>query len=150
MADPSPVGSGKVGYCAYAPTGLSGSFTATQLSKTQEYAGASDLDIKPADNTTLNSVRRVYVDANKPISGALYYDTASWTTNTSIYLELANPSGAIVGTKTYTSTTSQGATLNVTSGAVGYCMWKIRSYNTPSGNAKPAYWLRSTYTGPQQ
>jgi alpha-amylase len=145
-----PTATNGMGYVAYAPAGMSGSFTAPQLSTTQEYAGASDLDIKPADNTTLNSVCRVYAASGKSISGALYYDTASWTSNTSIYLEIDSPTGTILATKTYTSSTPQGTALAITPSSTGYYTWKIRSYNTPTANAKPAYWLRSTYTAPQQ
>jgi alpha-amylase len=144
-----PVASNGMGYCCYAPAGISNTFTAPLTSTTQEYAGASDLDIKPADNTTLNAVGRINVASGQSISGALYFDTTSWTSGTSIYLELDNPSGSIVGTKTYTSTTTQGATLGVTASSAGWYTWKIRSYNTPTGNPLPAYWLQATYTSPQ-
>jgi alpha-amylase len=144
-----PVANNGMGYCCYAPAGINNTFTAPLTSTTQEYAGASDLDIKPADNTTLVTVGRINVANGQAISGALYYDTTSWTSSTNIYLELDNPSGGIVATKTYTSSTTQGAALNATASSAGWYTWKIRSYNTPSGNPLPAYWLRSTYTSPQ-
>lgn len=144
-----PVATNGMGYCCYAPVGISNTFTAPLTSTTQEYAGASDLDIKPADNTTLVQVGRINVASGQSISGALYFDTTAWTSGTSIYLELDGPSGSIVGTKTYTSTTAQGAALGATASGAGWYTWKIRSYNTPTGNPLPAYWLRSTYTSPQ-
>lgn len=144
-----PVATNGNGYCCYAPAGITGSFTAPQLSTTQEYAGASDLDIKPADNTTLVTVGRVYVAAGKQISEALFYDVTGWTSSTQIYLELDNPSGTIVTTKTYLSGTTQGTAMNATASTAGWYTMKIRSYNTPSSNTKPAYWLRATYTSTQ-
>jgi len=138
-----------LGYCCYAPIGLGHAFSAPQMSTTQEYAGASDLDIMPADNTALVQVCRINVGAGKPISGALYYDTTSWSSNTSIYLELDGPTGSIVGTSAYTSTTAQGTALSAKSTTAGWYTWKIESFNTPTANPKPAYWLRATYTSPQ-
>jgi len=144
-----PTATNGMGYVCYAPYGASGGFTPTQLSTTQEYAGAQDLDIKPADNTALIQVCRVWVAAGQPISGALYYDTTSWTSGTDIYLELDNPNGSIQSTKSYYSTTTQGATITGTAGSTGWYTFQIRSYNTPTANPKPAYWLRATYTSSQ-
>ncbi len=144
-----PTATGGMGYVCYAPIGISGSFTAPQISTTQEYDGTSDLDLKPADNTAQVQVCRVYSAASKSISGALTFDTTSWTSSTYITLEIDNPSGGVVSTKNYYSTTAQGSTLAITSSAAGYYTYKIRSYNTPSGNAKPSYGLKVTYTAPQ-
>jgi alpha-amylase len=138
-----------MGYVAYAPTGITGTFTAPQLSTTQEYAGATDLDIKPADNTALVQVCRVYAAANKPITEALYFTTTSWTASTSIYVELDNSSGTVLTSKSYTTSTAQGATMSYTPSTTGWYTFKIRSYNTPAANPKPTYWLRATYTAPQ-
>lgn len=137
------------GYTCYAPYGASGGFTASQYSVTQEYAGAQDLDIKPADNTQLIQVCRVYVQSGKSIGTSLYYDTTSWTGTTSIYLELDNTSGTSVATKSYSSSTTQGAGFSYTAPTTGFYTLKIRSYNTPTANPKPNYWLKVTYTAPQ-
>jgi alpha-amylase len=144
-----PVAKNGNGYCCYAPFGLKGSFTAPQLSTTQEYAGASDLDIRPADNTALVTVGRIYVAAGKTISDAVYYDVTGWTSKTEIYVELDSPSGAIITDKTFHATTAQGSTVGAKATVTGWYTIKIRSYNTPTTNLKPAYWLRATYTAPQ-
>ncbi len=73
-------------YVCYSRTGIGGGFEVTSLSVTQEYEGAQDLDIKPADNTATVQVCRLWVDAGKPITGLLRYDTTAWTSNTSIEL----------------------------------------------------------------
>ncbi|KEO84318.1 alpha-amylase domain-containing protein [Tumebacillus flagellatus] len=137
-------------YVAYSKSGITGTFGTTQYAVTQEFAGAQDLDIKPADNTQLVQVGRIYAQSGKPITAALYYDTASWTASTNIYLELDNTTGAVAATKTYYNTTAQGTALTYTPTTTGWYTFKIRSYSTPSANAKPNYWLKTTYTAPQQ
>jgi len=70
-------------------------------------------------------------------------------TGTFIVLQLLNPSGTVIGTKTYLSTTAQGSPLTITAAAAGNYTFQIRSYSTPTTNAKPAYELKVTYTSPQ-
>lgn len=138
-------------YVAYSVDGLGGSFTTPQYAVTQEFAGASDLDIKPADNTQFVQVGRIYAQAGKPINAQLFYDIASWTTSTSITLDLYNAAGTTkLTSKSYTSTTAQGTALAYTPPTTGWYTFKIRSFNTPAANAKPKYWLKTTYTAPQK
>ena len=144
-----PALNGGLGYCCYSVVGISGGFTATQNSTTQEYDGAIDLDIAPADNTAFVNVGTIDAAASTTISGALTFDTTGWTGSTSITLELLNPSGTVIGTKTYSSSTTQGSSLGATASAAGNYTYEIRSTNTPSNNLKPAYQLRITYTAPQ-
>jgi len=151
-----PALNGGQGYCCYSVVGISGAFTAPQYSTTQEYDGAIDLDIPPADNTNFVNIGTIYAAAGTPISGALTFDTTSWKssagptpTATFIVLELLNPSGTVVGTRSFLSTTPQGTVLGTTAATSGNYTYKIRSYNTPTTNQKPSYQLRITYTAPQ-
>ena len=137
------------GYCCYAPAGITGSFPVSNLAVTQEYAGAQDLDIKPADNTALVQTCRLFVGAGKSITGSLFYDTTAWTISTRIYLELDDPTGAPITTGSYFTTTTQGTSISTTAGVTGWYTFRIRSYNTPSANLKPYYFLKATYTAPQ-
>jgi alpha-amylase len=137
------------GYVAYSRNGYGGSFAATQKAVTQEFAGADDLDIKPADNTQLVTVSRVYVQAGKPITGQLYWTATGWTGSTSIYLSLLNPSNGVMTSRTYTNATAQGTSISATAGTTGWYTFRIRSYNTPAANPRPPYWLKATYTAPQ-
>jgi len=137
------------GYVCYSWQGYGGGFALNNNSTTQEYAGAQDLDIKPADNTQLVTVCRVWAVAGKPVMGTLYFDATSWTASTSITLELDDPALSKVAGGSDTQTTAQPATISATASRTGWYTFKIRSYNTPAANAKPAYWLRTTYTAPQ-
>ncbi len=137
------------GYVCYSWQGYGGGFSASGYSVTQEYAGAQDLDLKPADNTAQIQVCRVWAAKGTSVSGALYYDTTGWTAGTSIALELDDPTLAKVAGGTYYAGTAQGTAVGVTASRTGWYVFKIRSYNTTAANAKPAYWLRATYTAPQ-
>lgn len=143
-----PTASGGAGYVAYSVTGLSGNVTTNSYDTTQEYAGASDLDIKPADPSGLIQVCRIYSDGARPISTQFYWDGSGWTTTTAIDLELDSPTGTAVLTRRVTSTTTQGFTAQVLPTTSGWYTYKVRSWNTPTTNPKPAYWLRTTYRAP--
>jgi alpha-amylase len=143
-----PINSNGTGYVAYSVQGIAGGFSPPQSGIVQEYAGATDLDILPADDTQQVTAATIYVQAGKPLSGALYYDTAGWTSATSITLELSDPSGTLAGQATYTSATAQGSTLSVTPTVSGDYSFKLEAHGTPSSNPKPAYWLDTTYTAP--
>jgi len=145
-----PVNNSGAGYVCYAPNGNYGSITPTPHTTTQEYAGAQDLDIKPADNTQQVTISRTYAAAGQMISGALYFDTAAWTSSTNIVLEVDDPSGAVLSARTYTTATAQGTALSGAASMPGFYTWKIRSNSTPVSNAKPNYWLRVTYAAPSK
>lgn len=144
-----PVATNGLGYCCYAPAGINGSFTAPLTATNQEYMGATDLDIPPADNTALQQVCRAWPMTGKTMTGSLTFDITGWTASTQIYLEVDNPNGTVAASKTYTKTTAQGATLSIVPGTSGFYTWKIRSFNTPAGNTKPSYDLKLTYIAPQ-
>ncbi len=137
------------GYVCYSWQGYGGGFSPATDAVTQEYAGAQDLDIRPADNTAPVQVCRVWVARGAPVRGALFYDTTGWTAGTSISLEMDGPTLVRVAAGTYRVGTPQGTALSATAARAGWYVFKIESFNTPPGNPKPAYWLRVTYTAPR-
>ena len=137
------------GMCATPGRATAAVFPVNNYATTQEYAGAQDLDIKPADNTAQVQVCRIYAAQGKGITGSLFYTSTSWTSSTNIVLELDGPNQQPITTGTYYSGTPQGTSIGTTAGSTGWYTFKIRSWNTPAANAKPAYWLRATYTAPQ-
>ena len=144
-----PVNNGGAGYVAYSVSGITGSFSPSRLTTTQEYDGAQDLDIKPADNTAYVQAAQVYVGSGNSITGALTFDTTAWTGSTSISLQLLDSNNNVLATQTYTSGTTQGTALTSTASTTGYYTFNIRSFNTPAGNPRPSYALRVTYAAPQ-
>ena len=144
-----PKNTGGFGYVCYSREGIGGPFDVVGHDVTQDYEGAQDLDIKPADNTTFVQVCRVFVAAGQPIKGALRFDTTMWTDATTITLELDDPSGAKLASHDFAKGTPQGESISATAGPTGFYTFRIRSTNTPTENAKPSYKLSVTYRAPQ-
>jgi alpha-amylase len=144
-----PKNTNGLGYVGYSREGIAGPFEVVGQDVTQDYEGAQDLDIKPADNTTFVQVSRVFVAAGRPIKGALRFDTTKWTDATTITLELDDPSGAKLASGDFVRNTPQGQSISATAGPTGFYTFKIRSANTPTENAKPSYKLSVTYRAPQ-
>ena len=137
------------GYVCYSRAGITGGFSTAGYSVTQEYAGAQDLDIKPADNTGLNQVCRVYAVAGQTITGTLNYDVTNWNAYTAIYMELDSPINSIMATRTFFRGTAQGSAFSATALVSGWHVFKIRAYYPTAKNPRPVFWLRATYTAPQ-
>ena len=116
---------------------------------TQEYAGAEDLDIRPADNTDFVTVCRVWAKSSTTIRGALFFDNADWTRQTSIKLELLNQQNTVLISKDYATDTQQGTELAARAENTGFHAFRIRSFNTPGTNQRPAYFLKTTYLSSQ-
>jgi len=144
-----PRNEGGLGYVCYSRAGIGGGFVGEGHSVSQDYEGAQDLDIKPADAQFVQ-VGRVWAAQGKPIRGSLRYDTCSWTDETSLVLELSDPGGAPAGRRIYTMTTAQGEAIEATAAATGWYTFRIRSVNPPPTNPKPGYNLTVTYQAPQE
>ncbi len=144
-----PPNNGGLGYVCYSRDGIGGSFGGPNYAVTQEFAGAMDLDIKPADNKATVTVGRVYAQSGKALSAALFWDKAGWSNGTGILLEAYDPNNVKLWHRVVYVTTAQGTPVTISARTTGWHTFKVRSFNTPAANAKPAYWLRATYTAPQ-
>ena len=138
-----------LGYCCFAPAGIKANFLVTPQDTTQEYAGASDLDICPADPSQTTQICRISSDGQRPVSAALFFDTASWTANTTVTLSIKGPNGEIEAQKTYNKSTAQGAVAAAAHKIEGWYTFAISAAKTPAANPKPAYWCRVTYRAPR-
>ena len=112
--------------------------------------GAQDLDIKPADNTAQVQVCRVYVAQGKkreryalpairPAGPARRISLWSWTTRM----------GSVSAARPTMPARRQITSIIAVTAMTGWYTFKLRSYNTPASNPKPAYLLDTTYTAPQ-
>jgi len=145
-----PRNDGGRGYVCYSRAGIGGDFAIQGYSVTQDYEGAQDLDIEPADSTRFVQVCRLWVAQGKPIRASLLCDTSSWTDATSMVLELTDPTGTQVASRSYTLTTAQGDALEALGVTTGWYTFRIRSVNPPAANPKPSYKLTVTYQAPQE
>jgi alpha-amylase len=143
-----PRNTGGLGYVCYSVPGIAGGFTVTPSAVTQVFEGATDLDIKPADNTAAVRVSRIWVAAGTQIAASLTFDDTGWSASTQIVLILQGPSGTTLATKTYSSGSS-GARISVASGSEGWYTFEIRSLDTPASNPKPGFKLTVNYTAPR-
>ncbi|HEY0073897.1 MAG TPA: alpha-amylase domain-containing protein [Abditibacteriaceae bacterium] len=144
-----PPNNGGTGYVCYSRDGQGGSFSPPTYSVTQEFAGASDLDIKPADNKETVTVGRVYAAAGTALKTAMYWDKTGWSNGTGIYLQAYAPNGTKLWHRVYYKSTPEAQPLVTTVKTTGWHTYRIRSFNTPTSNPKPAYWLQATYTAPR-
>ncbi len=143
-----PRNEGGFGYICYSRAGMRGDFPPQGQSVTQDFEGAQDLDIKPADRTFVQ-VCRVWVAQGKPIRASLQYDTSSWTDVTSMVLELTDPTGARIGSRTYTLN-AQGEAMDATAATTGWYTFRVRLVNPPAANPKSSYKLTVTYQAPRE
>ena len=98
-------------FVAYSRTGIDGGFNVPQFSVTQEFAGAPDLDIKPADNTDFVRVGRIFADAGNEIRADLFYDATQWTSATKIELDLDDSADKKVAALVCTAADGESGTL---------------------------------------
>ncbi len=136
------------GYVCYSGLGKIGAIRPLSYAVTQEFAGADDLDIKPADNTQLVQADRIIAQSGTKITTALYYDTKDWTDNTKIALQIVDVNGVVAASQEVTKANPQGASLQIQAARSDWYAFQLRSYNTPTTNPRPAYWLKVTYKAP--
>ena len=139
-----------LGYVCYSREGIDAGFPIDARDVTQDYEGAGDLDIQPADNTAFVQVCRVFVDSGRPIKGELHFDTTGWTNETSITLEIDGPDGTKITSRDFDNDTAQGTAISANAAQTGFYTFKIRSANTPAANPKPSFKLTATYRAPQE
>lgn len=140
----------KSSYVCYSRAGIQGDFSVATQGVTQELEGAPDLDIKPADNTQSVRVGQVWVDKGQAITGRLTrLDTAHWTTDTSVTVELKDAQDHVLASKTFKKDSPRGQSVEATAVSTGWHTFTIRSFHTPASNLKPRYRLAVTYTAPR-
>jgi len=142
-----PRNAGGLGYTCYSVAGITGGFATAPSTVTQIFEGATDLDIKPADNTMTVRVSRIWVAAGTQIAASLTFDDTVWTARTQIVVSLQGPSGATIWTKIY-GPGSSGDQISAAAGAEGWYTFYIHSSNTPPSDPKPSYKLAVDYTAP--
>jgi alpha-amylase len=137
------------GYVCYArPTPLV-PFAVNGIYVVQDYEGASDLDIKPATSNEVVSVCRVFAEAHQAMHARLFFDASKWTPTTSIRLDIMDPGGAKVASRTYNKATVQDDPLTFVPPATGFHAFHVQSANTPADDSAPSYKLQVSYRAPQ-
>lgn len=147
-----PANAGGAGYVCYARDGITGPVhdAIAPVETTQEYAGASDLDIRPAEMGVANRVAAVWAQAGKPIRLELWYHTdPTWTDTTRLDVTLTDPFGVQLALSSFTKTGPQGGGFTYVPATSGFYTFYIQAYDTPAADLKPAYWLKAHFTAPR-
>ncbi|HEY3267147.1 MAG TPA: alpha-amylase family glycosyl hydrolase [Armatimonadota bacterium] len=145
---PSNAGGG--GYVCYARAGITGGFARTPRETTQEFAGAPDLDIRPAETGGPVRAASIYAQAGRPIRLEFWYHTdASWTADTRIDVSLIDYLGSSAAKSSFGKDGPEGGGFTFTPPITAYYAFNIQAFNTPASDPKPLYWLKAHYTAPQ-
>ena len=139
-----------LGFVCYSVAGITGGFAVDTHPVIQHFEGAADLDIPPADNTAESQICRVWPDPGKPLHAALEVDKTGWLPETKVVLRLLDPSGAVLGEKTFDANSVEGDGFVVRPSVQGFHQFLIQSFNTPPTNQKPSFTLTVTYTAPHK
>lgn len=141
-----PANADGAGYVCYSTEGAPGIGTALPIRTTQEYAGAADLDIQPAESTRWVEPCRILVDGRRPVVAELYLDTYGFTKSSYVVLQAVDDNGRVLASR---RTNQFASSLAVTLRNPGYVRFRIRSFAPPSSNPAPKYWLKTLYTAPR-
>jgi len=137
------------GYVCYGRPAQLQAFLPQVRVTTQEYEGASDLDIKPAVENERLQVCRVFCEAHTDLRVGFSFDASRWTADTSIQLEIDTPEGSKLVSKSFGQADSHGSSTDVKTASKGFYTIFVKSTNTPAGNKAPTYKLAVRYTAPQ-
>jgi alpha-amylase len=138
------------GYVCYSRAGASGGFAVNSHRATQDYEGAADLDIPPAEDARFVQVCRIWAAQGTPVRGELFETTPPWADTTRLVLELDGPDGTVLGSHTFSRGAPPGGALQVTAPHTGWHTFRVRSSGTPAGGPRSAYRLRASYQAPKQ
>jgi alpha-amylase len=135
------------GYACYSVANMqAAAATIPAFAVTQEYEGAADLDIRPAEDAGPVQVCRIDVERNTAITGTLRYDSAGLGANTRISLVLSDPLGSAIATENCTAATNNP--IDAIAPVRGTYTFSIQSFDSPLPAQRHPYTLSATYTAP--
>ena len=135
------------GYVCYSPTGIDGGFAVRTRDVTQEFEGAVDLDLPPADSGKTVQAGRVWCERDISIRAIL--GLPGLADGAEVVLEIAAPDGHLLGSKTFRGAAAGHGVLEARTVQVGFHALRIK-LNNAAGGVRPAYKLAVTYVGQQR
>lgn len=88
-------------YVAYSRTGIAGIPHDASYMVEQEFAGAKDLDLAPADNQGFHTVARIYVAQGSPLIWDVNYETGGWTDSSQFAMRILSPDHEVFAKQSY-------------------------------------------------
>jgi alpha-amylase len=141
-----PRNAGGAGYVCYSRTGIGGGFAVATRTVTQEFEGAADLDLPPAEAGKTVQPGRVWCAAETPIRAALFMPGLPATA--AVNAEIAGPDAAPVVARTFAGPAAADAVLEATAAHAGFHAMRLKLDKAPGGE-RASYGLAVTYTGPK-
>jgi len=134
-------------YLCFSRTGYAQPFSLGQMTTTQTFFGAVDLDNGPAMNGSVARPNRIWCQQGTAIEVELKPDTAGFSAASKIVLEIADDKGVVLKTAQYTAS-SNDARVSVDPNKSGWFALRLTGDGLPPNGA--AYELTVRYTGTQE
>jgi len=135
------------GYVCYSRAGIDGGFAVTSHAVTQEFEGAADLDLPPADGGKTVQPGRVWCERDTSIRAVLGFPGLA--DGADVALEITTPDDRLLASKTFRGAAAGHGVLEAKTQRVGFHALRITLDNALNG-ARPAYKLAVTYAAPPQ
>ncbi len=134
-------------YVCFSRVGYSQGFALQRRTTTQTFFGAADLDTGPAENDREVQVGRVWCQANTHIEVSFKPNTAYWSAQAQIVLEILDARAHALATQTYRAHHA-GNTVKAAIQQSGWHTLRILGQGLPAAGAR--YEAIVTYTGTQE
>jgi alpha-amylase len=133
------------GYCCYSRRGIDRNFRPSRQMAVQEFEGAADLDLPPADPKALISVGRIWARQGGQVVARLAPDRHNWTKQAKLELELVDANGAVLGSLTCRTDTPPDVAVSVSPSRSGWIEFRLRAHEMPPTNLRPGYRVTAKY-----
>jgi Alpha-amylase C-terminal len=144
-----PPNRGGLGYLCYSRQGQDRALNPGAHSVTQDFEGATDLDILPCIDGGTVLTGRIWCATGSQIEATPEIDRTGWSAKTQVAFELLDPDLTLKANVTVTETSPRGATLRATANAEGFHTLRVTASDLPATNPEPPYKLSVRYTAPR-
>lgn len=112
---------------------------------TQEFHGAADLDIQPAQNGKFSKVGSIYVEAGTALDWEITYDRHDWKNESKLVMQILDPNGKVITSNSY------GPSVGIAKGythvdKTGWYRLEVSAENVPQN---VNFWWKQTYQAPR-
>ncbi|MGA7265939.1 MAG: galactose oxidase-like domain-containing protein, partial [Stellaceae bacterium] len=135
------------GYVCYSRIGIDGGFAIGTRAVTQEFEGAADLDLPPAENGKTVQPGRIWCDRETPIRAFL--DLPGLAGAAEATLEIAGPDGPVLASRSFNGAAAAHAALEARTTSIGFHALRLKLDNASEGTW-PAYKLAVSYTASKE
>jgi alpha-amylase len=133
------------GYVAYSVVNVQYTPQIIPYSVTQEFAGANDLDILPAQNGKWNKVGYIYAQAGSPLDWEINFERNNWGQSSRYAMKITGPDNAVLAENSYDG----GAGVGKGSVKAPTTGWYLLEAAAKDVSEPVKFWWKQTYQAPQ-